>query len=364
MKIALIGEVRNAISKNPVAGTEAWTYTFAEELIARKYEVTLFANAESQISAGKIVKICKQSEIDANSGSELRYRNRFFIAKEGLEAIKRQSEFDLIHVSIFGFYYILPFMKLMKKPIFITIHGFTHSSDFARLIFKTYPEINYTFISNFYSKKLPPPKHYSIIHNGIQAKNFPFSDRGKPYYFWINRINKEKGVEHAVKFAKKTNSKLFIAGPIVDRDYFNSEVKPNISSKIRYLGPLDFKNKVNYYKNAKATLITINWDEPFGLTVIESMACGTPVIAFNRGAMSEIIEDGKNGFLVNPEDGIPGIIKAKSKLDNMSNEQYKKMRRSCREHVEKNFTVEKMVDEYEKVYQKVIADWKKKCPSP
>ena len=352
MKIAILSELNNTIKKDATAGTQIWTYDFAEELIRRGHHVTLFANSESKIS-DKIVKICSPKEINIGSEDEIKSRNKFFIAKAVLEMIKRQNEFDLIHVSLFGMHYVLVFSDFIQKPIFVTMHGLAVSENFTKMIFKTFPKAHYIFISEFFSKRLKP-YNYPVIHNGIKVDSFPFSNKSKNYYFWFNRMNKEKGAENAIEFAQKTKTELLLAGPVTDKKYFDSMVKPNLSSKIKYLGPLDFNHKIKYYKEAKALLVTINWEEPFGLTLIESMACGTPVIAFCKGAIPEIIQDGFNGYLVDPAEGVSGLIKAFQKLANLSSKEYVQMRQNCRKHVEKYFTLEKMVDEYEATYKKIL----------
>lgn len=361
MKIALLGELRHPIKENTLAGTEIWIYNFAQELIKRGHDVTLFASNESKYS-GKLVRICSNKEINfSNDVLENKNRNIFFTVMQAIELVKKQNEFEIIHLNIYGVAYFLPFLKLIEKPVLSTAHGyFVHSKDYAKLIFNKFPEINYIFVSNNLLKRFPKPHRYHIILNGVDIKKFIFSEGSDNHYFWIGTICDNKGTEHTVQFANKSKVKLIISGPIQDENYYDSKIKPLLSDKIEYIGPLNFKEKMKQYTSARALMSTVNWEEPFGLTIIESMACGTPVIAYNRGAMSEIIIDGFNGYLVDPKLGVEGLIKAKQKLDKLSQSEYHQMRANCRKHVEENFTIEKMVNEYEKVYQKVINNWKTK----
>lgn len=361
MKIAVVGELYKTISKNSLAGTEIWTYNLIRELVKRKHTVTLFATNESKTNA-KLISVCKQREIDVKDEKEKKKRYTFFSVKEFARVVKLQNDFDLIHISKFDFYNILPMIELIDKPVIITDHGFISSKKFLSLIIKNYKNITFVFISDYFAKAMPRINKYVVIKNAILVKEFSFSQDqdNDNFFFWMNRINKVKGVEHAIEFSKQTNTNLKIAGPILENDYYNDQIKNNLSKKIKYVGALSFAEKNEYYRKAKAFLMTINWNEPFGLTVIESMACGTPVIAFNRGAMKEIIINGYNGYLVDPEDGVNGLVKAYKKLESLSKEEYRQMRLNCRKHVEENFSIEKMVENYEKVYQKVIDDWKKK----
>ncbi|GAH99266.1 unnamed protein product, partial [marine sediment metagenome] len=160
-------------------------------------------------------------------------------------------------------------------------------------------------------------------------------------------------IRWAIKLARETNSKLLLAGNVEDPEFFKRDVKPYLSKKIRWIGPvspeqpLTKKEVAKLMQEAKAFLMTINWYEPFGLVMAESMSCGTPVIGFDRGAVSELVVDGKTGFVVKPKEGINGLKKALKNIDKIKP-------KDCRKHIEKNFSLEKMVEEYEKVYYKVL----------
>jgi len=178
-----------------------------------------------------------------------------------------------------------------------------------------------------------------------------------------------KGCDTVLQIAKKLKKKTIISGLIQNKMFFENKIKPlikNLSNLVTFIEKLTFVEKNKILSNPKLFLFPIQWEEPFGLVMIEAMATGTPVVAFARGSAPEVIKDGKTRFIVNPSDddirgdfiikktGIEGLCEAVERIYSMPEEQYRKMRKACREHVEKNFTVEKMVDEYEKIYKEIL----------
>lgn len=345
MKIALLGELGKPISKDSFGGTENWTYNFAESLLKQGHKVTLFAREESQFS-GELISICGEQDLTNSNGSILKEKLRLYTIAQLIKLLKMEKDFDVVHLSQYSFYFGLPLCNILIKPLVGTIHGYCQFErhDLGDIIEK-FSDFNYAFISEAFLKKWPKPKNYRIIPHGINCDQFPFSGKPDDYYFYMGRVGKEKGTGDAVAFAKKTGSRLIIAGPIDDEIYFKQEIKPNLNEKIQYIGLTDFDKKIQLYKNAKAFLMPINWDEPFGLVVIEAMACGAPVIAYNRGAMSEIIEDGKNGFLV-PEGDIEGLVRAADKISVID-------RKYCREVVEKKYSIDRMTKDYLEYYEEL-----------
>ncbi|MDP3995699.1 MAG: glycosyltransferase, partial [bacterium] len=171
---------------------------------------------------------------------------------------------------------------------------------------------------------------------------------------FINRISKEKGVEFAIKAVRKAGVSLKIYGP-GEKEYLKKVILPFVNRRISYEGMAEKYSPEwnNAYSKAKVVLFPIQWDEPFGLVMIEAMACGTPVIAFNRGSVPEVIEDGKTGFICKPND-LNSMVKAIKRIYQMPEKEYAQMRLNCRQHVEEKFTAERMVSEYEKVYKKML----------
>lgn len=346
MKIAIVGAIDSAIKKDAIAGTEIWTYNFVKQMIERGYDITLFANSESK-TPGKLIETTDYRDlIDKKTKQIIKSRFALLSIDEMVELVKRQDEFDLIHLSVFSLSYILPLSRLIKKPLVATIHGSGLSYNDAKIVIEKYPNVNFVFISKSFAKTWPLPKKYKIIYNGIDTDSFPLSVAPRKYYFWMSRISKEKGVEDVIKFSQKSGQKVVIAGPIRDVDYFNKEVKPYLCRNIQYVGELGLREKVKYYQGAIAFLFPIKWPEPFGLVVIEAMACGTPVIAYDLGAMDEIIEHGKTGYLVEPNN-----IKEMIKFSKLCS---KIQPSNCRNRVKKIFSIEHMVDQYIGLYEQLI----------
>jgi glycosyltransferase involved in cell wall biosynthesis len=216
---------------------------------------------------------------------------------------------------------------------------------------KHYSNAHYAVVSSFQKSKL---HHFStVIHNGIPLQNWnTFSSEPGEYFAFLGYMTPDKGAAEAVQAILKTNEKLVIAGSLREDDprgqsYFEERVKPFIDDKqIKYVGVLTPEEKKEFFRKAKATLMPIQWDEPFGLVAIESMACGTPVIAWNRAAMPEIIEEGVSGYLVNSVDELAVKI---NQVGNLS-------RIKARERVENNFSAEIMAGKYEKLYQKILKE--------
>jgi glycosyltransferase involved in cell wall biosynthesis len=212
-------------------------------------------------------------------------------------------------------------------------------------------------ISKQQIKNNPKINFLGMAYNGIAVDLFPFNPQPKDYLLWMGRITPQKGALEAIEVASLAGKKLVMIGtipslPPLYKKYVEKvirEIKEN--KNVKFLGfAKNFKEKANYLKNASCFLMPINWEEPFGLVMVESMACGTPVIAFDRGAVREIIKDGETGFITK---NVREMAKAVQEIKNIS-------RKKCRQWAEKNFSVEKMAIGYEKIYKKVLKEWKRK----
>ena len=344
MKIAVVGTIDTPIRKDALGGTEMWTYSYAEKLKSKGHDITLFANDESKFS-GKLIKVVRQKELYESGQKGVFSNNKIFLfaVHEMIKVVQVQEEFDLIHISATSFQNFLPATSLIKCPVVVTIHSSNLEYNDAKMIFDYFPNVNYVFISHNFAKRWPKPKNYSIIHNGINFDQFEFSDSPEDYYFWMGRIHQTKGVEDAVKFSQVTKKKVVLAGPVRNQNYFDQKVKPYLNKNLKYVGPLGHKEKVKYYKSAKAFLMPIHWDEPFGLVAIEAMACGTPVLGYKRGALPEVVKDGIGGFLAEADD-IKQLIRFVDNIKSLD-------RQKVMEYARKNFSIEKMVKKYLALYQ-------------
>jgi len=354
VKIAIVGPIESPMRPNSVGGTEMWTHQFAERLAQKGNEVTLFGAEGSQFS-GNFVPICSHDDIaDKKTGALAKQRFAVFSIEEMLALLKRLDKFDLIHVSYYSFHYFLPFVQLIDKPIVETIHGSPMDYDDLEILFEKYQKPFFVYPSESMFKKWPAPKNYQIISHGIKTDQFLIDpNASRDYLFWMGRIVEQKGVEDAIRVARETNSKLIIAGPKNELAYFDRAVKPYLNDNILYVGELNQTEKIKFYQSARAFLMPVKWEEPFGLVMVEAMACGTPVVAYGRGSISEIVKDEATGFVCEP-DNLAEFSRAVEKINHLSAEEFKKMSKNCRARVEEKFEFERMVEGYEALYRKVL----------
>jgi glycosyltransferase involved in cell wall biosynthesis/quercetin dioxygenase-like cupin family protein len=306
-----------------------------ERLVARGIDVTLFATGDS-ITKSNLHWVCKKGyEEDKQEDSKV--MECLHIS----ELFENAINFDIIH-NHFDFL-PLTYSSLVKTPVLTTIHGFS-----SPRILPVYEKYNgkafYVSISE--ADRAPGLDYIKTIHHGINLDEFTFnSDPQGDYLLFFGRIHPDKGAKESIEIARRTNSRLIMAGIIQDKLYFEKEIEPHLNKNgISYVGSVGPTKRDELLRNANALLHPINFDEPFGLSVVESMACGTPVISFNRGSMPEIIKTGLNGFLVADVDE---AVYAIGKLGDID-------RYDCRRSVEKNFDVERMVDDYLKTYEEII----------
>jgi glycosyltransferase involved in cell wall biosynthesis len=309
-------------------------------LVKKGHRLTLFASGNSKTRA-KLISLTKKGLISQG----IPWQDWWWNTLNHSLAFQKAEKFDIIHCHWTPMGMFL--QNFVKTPVINTLHNLPKKSDHRWKILKHLKGSNVVFVSKKEKKNSPVKfKREWAVYNGIDISQFKFKKQPKDYFGWIGRISPQKGLENAIKIAKKANLKLLIAGPIQPMylDYFKKKIKPNLSSKIKYLGELSQGQLSSFYGGAKAILYPIEWQEPFGLIVIEAMACGTPVIAFDKGAMREIINR-KTGFVVKNISEAIGAIKEIQKIK----------RKDCRIWVEKNFSYQKMVENYEKIYYQLIS---------
>ncbi len=342
MRIAQIAPLWIPVPPITYGGTEFVVSLITEELVKRGHDVTLFATGDSKTSA-RLVPVWPKSLwraklVAPHAAFSLLYH----------EIISRQDEFDIIHDHCE--FYSSVYSKFLKPPIISTIHHPMYEE--VIMLFKKFPEINYVAISKNQRKTAPGVNFVKTIYNGIPLDSYLFQEKPKDYLLWLGKIIPEKGLAEAIEVAKKTGEKLIIAGiiPKEQQDYFEYRIQPMIDNKkIQFVGAANFEKKIELFRNAKALLYPIRRPEPFGLVVIEAMACGTPVIAYKEGSMPELIKEGKTGFLVNSQEE---MIVALKKINQIK-------RRDCRRHVETKFSRKKMVNKYEALYNTLLKEKKK-----
>lgn len=333
LKICQIADLWHAATSNSVGGRGFITGALTEELVKRGHEVTLFASGDST-KAGKLVSICDKA---------LNASNAELTALNIKNAYDRAIEFDIIHNHV-G-HLALPYTLNVKVPTLTTLH---YPSDDAREYLKKYRDASYfNSISMHMQKFYPEIDYIGNVYNGIYVNDYVFNENPEDFFLFLGRISPDKGVDQAIEAAKISGFNLIIAGmvPEPDQNYFDEKVKPFIDGeKIKYIGEVNYNDKIKLYPRAKALLHPVNFFEPFGLTMVEGLASGTPVIAFDKGSIPEIVKNGETGFVVNNAFEMAEKMKI---VDNIN-------RGICRKRVEDNFTVEKMVRGYEEIYEKAI----------
>ena len=322
------------------------SYLLSEELVRRGHEVFVFAPIDSKTNA----KVMPDWLSSKDPRFKLKGEKRFKVFEQYCEYVRKEAKnFDIIHVHDI---YLRAFdlLKGLETPVI----GTFHNPKFYKKDKKRYEKVMFVGISKSQIKNNPGFNFVGQVYNGIWVEKFPFNDKPKEYLLWLGRISPEKGALEAEKIATKIGKKLIMIGPPQPQHPAYVKKVKEFAKKhknIEILGPIyDFKEKTEYLKNALCLLMPLKWEEPFGIVMVEAMACGTPVIAYKRGAAKELVKDKKTGFLV---EGFWEAIKAIKKIDQIS-------RKKCREWVEENFTAEKMAQGYEKIYQKVIEKWKKR----
>ena len=331
-------------------------YHLAESLRKKGHEIFVYASKDSKRNDLKII----DSGINSTYHFQIfdpvlkTYRTTqhdLFNISSAFEEFNKGG-YDLLHLDSFPISSY--FLNFTKGPVTCTHHGIPSDehdlkTDIDKLRQKKYfQRIKFVAISD---QQRQAGKHYfnyaRTIYHGINLDSFIFNPKPQDDLIFVGRIIELKGPEVAIRAALKTSRNIKLFGSFYNDDYQCNKILPFIDNKrVKYEGHIPFDKIGKVYGQAKALLMPIAWDEPFGMVVIEAMACGTPVIAYDRGSMSELIVDGITGFLVKPGD-FNGLVKAINKIDQID-------RKKCREYVKNNFSLDKMADNYEKFFLEVI----------
>ena len=343
MRIAQVAPLWIPVPPYTYGGTELVVSWLCDELVRRGHEVTLFATEDSRTQA-ELIPIWPRSLWRAKLKTP---HAVFSLLYEKL--ISLQDQFDIIHDHCE--FYTAPYSKFLKPKIVTTLHH--PLTEETIILYKKFPNINFVAISKNQRRLGPGINIVKTIYHGLPIEKYEFNPEPKNYLLWLSKIMTEKGIAQAIDIAKLSGENLIISGNIPPEygDYFDFRIKPLIDGKkIQFVGASNFSKKIELLKNAKAFIFPVKRPEPFGLVVIEAMACGVPVIAFKEGSLPELIEDGKTGFLVNNTEEACQALKKINKIS----------REYCREYVEKNFNLKRMVNRYEKLYKKILMKHEKK----
>lgn len=344
LKIAQLAPFWYDVPPKNYGGTERIVSYITEELVRRGHEVTLYA-AEGSVTAAKLV-----SPVSSQILSSIKFYcdSTYLMANQLVASLlyRQASEFDIIHshASFVPFGYA----DLVKTPTIHTLHNFMpRPYEAENELFRAFKHLNFVSISNNFRRHFDLNYIATVYHGTLLPAQY--SKAAGQYLFWIGRVNKNKGELDAMEAATRSGEKLIMALSSRDdtREYVDKQIKPKVTANITLREHIPFDDVWSLYAGAKALVLPIHWEEPFGMVMIEAMACGTPVIAYGRGSVPEIVKDGVTGFIVDHERGVDGLVEAISRIDQID-------RAACRRYVEENFTVEKMVDRYEEVFAALL----------
>ncbi len=375
LKIAQVANIWQSLPPSGYGGTERVIFNISEGLVRKGHDVTVFTTADSKITAQKRF-FFKEKLLHKN----ISWNNYLFSLTHFLWAydeIKKSGDFDIVHghLSLASDFLSIALAHQLQIPSVFTLHlplDTSERKEDRKDVFQFLKNSNYVSISN--QQRLPINLNYiRTIYHGIEIENYKFNPGPtNDTMAWIGRIVPAKGLEYALELSLTMQKKLLIGGRVDDENeanlnYYKTKIEHKLDSPyITHYGEVVSEKRNEIYAKSKCLLFPIQWEEPFGLVTIESMACGTPVVAFARGSVPEIVKDGVNGFIVNSSDddirgdfiikktGMEGLKEAVERIYSMPEKEYKNMRHNCRQYVESFFTVEQMVKNYEEVYLKII----------
>ncbi len=340
MKIAQFAPLHESVPPNYYGGTERVVSYLTEELVAMGHEVTLFASGDSVTSAKLEPTISGALRLKKKINNPLTYE---LLSLEHL--LKNAYQFNIIHFHIDLLHF--PIARSLRLPHITTLHGRLDIPDLLPF-YREFNEMPVISISDSQRIPLPFANWQSTVYNGIPENLLSYNPQAdKDYLAFLGRISPEKGIEQAIEIAIRADIKLKIAAKVdkADEEYYSARIKPLLKHPlVEYVGEISDAEKQEFLGNAYALIFPINWPEPFGLVMIEAMACGTPVIAFPRGSVREIMADDETGFVV---ESIEDAIDAIYKLDTID-------RMQCRRIFEQRFTARRMARDYLAVYHSLV----------
>lgn len=367
MRIAVAASLLKAISPESTGGTEAFAHILSDSLASAGINTTLFATSDSQTRA-KLVSVCHSSQTTGVYEGNVEIRMPYQLLQSA-EILKRSQEFDLIHNNYFGFFALTAFSHFSPLPIVTTMHNhFWHYPNLKKILTDTVRKNKdiVVFPSHASAKYNTGLFDSQVIYHGIDITPFQFSREPEDYVLFFSRLVPGKGIKDAIDAATQGNFRLIAAGGKAilpdDKEFIEKNVTPYFSNSITYAGVPDKNERLKLYQKAKALLFPTHLEEQFGLVSVESMACGTPVIAYNHGANAEVIEDGVTGFIIDPNNedrpkkgawiikkqGVEGLIEAVGRIGEID-------RAACRKRVEEKFTRERMIKEYLELYKRLTS---------
>jgi glycosyltransferase involved in cell wall biosynthesis len=339
MRIAQIAPLIESVPPRLYGGTERVVSYLTEELVRQGHDVTLFATGDSETHAALVP--CVRSALRLEPRSETALPHYMLM----LEQIRRQRhQFDLAHFHIDYLHY--PLMREMALPHVTTLHGRQDLWDLEPL-FEEYSDMPVVSISDSQRTPVASANWVGTVYHGMPRDLLPFAPTGGDYLAFVGRISAEKRVDRAIDIATRAGRELVIGAKVdkADREYFETDIKPLLARpNVRFIGEVSDREKAELLGGALALLFPIDWPEPFGLTMIEAMACGTPVLAWHCGSVPEIVMDGVSGRIVE------SVYQAVAAIDELA-VMDRRLVRDCFEH---RFSVERMASDYLAVYERLV----------
>jgi glycosyltransferase involved in cell wall biosynthesis len=340
VKIAQVAPLHESVPPKSYGGTERIVSYLTEELVKMGHDVTLFASDDSQTQAALVAAVPQAIRLSDPP------RDPIIAHLLQLAEVERMADrFDIIHFHTD--YLHFPMFRGRAVPQVTTLHGRIDSEDAGRL-FAEFDDVPVISISDSQRSFQPSANWIGTVYNGVPEETYDFRPASGNYFAFIGRFSPTKGPEQAIEIAQRLEMPLKMAAKIdpCDREYYDAQIKPQLeSSLIEYVGEVDEQGKSELLGGACATLFPIDWPEPFGLVMIESMACGTPVIAYRRGSVAEVMSDGVTGFVV---ESVDEAVQAARRLNEID-------RRACRDRFVKLFTSRRMAQCYLSAYEKAMS---------
>ncbi|HKW19118.1 MAG TPA: glycosyltransferase family 4 protein [Terriglobales bacterium] len=345
MRIAQVAPLYESVPPKLYGGTERVVSWLTEELVSLGHDVTLFASGDSMTTAN-LIPVCKESL--RLSPESIDHMAHHFVLME--KVLSYKEDFDLIHFHVDYIHY--PLSRRERYTHVTTLHGRLDIPDLVPL-YEIYRDMPVISISDSQREPLPHLNWQGTVHHGLPIDNYTFHRNSGKYMAFLGRTSPEKGLDRAIAIAKAAGIPLKIAAKVdkADQEYFETVINPMLDSKeIEFVGEIGYPDKNEFLGNAKALLFPIAWPEPFGIVMIEAMACGTPVIAYPFGSVPEVVVDGLTGYTVSDQVAAVEALRNIEKLD----------RKKIRKHFEQHFTADRMALDYLKIYERMAS--RKKLP--
>jgi glycosyltransferase involved in cell wall biosynthesis len=340
MRIAQVAPLYESVPPVLYGGTERIVSWLTEELVRQGHKVTLFASGDSVTNA-RLVPACPRAlRLDAGRKDPLA---RHLVMME--QVFRKSADFDLLHFHVGYLHFSMS--RRLEIPCLTTLHGRLDIPDLVP-VYQTFRELPVVSISDAQRTPLPWANWQGTVHHGMPIQSLTRGDGHGQYLAFLGRVSPEKGLDEAIEIARRSGMHLKIAAKVDPADvlYFENRIKPLLNcGLIEFIGEIGHDEKNAFLGNAAALLFPIQWPEPFGIVMIEALACGTPVIAYRHGSVPEIIANGETGFIVSGADAALDAVKRIETID----------RATCRKHFERHFSDKRMARDYLAVYEKLIA---------